>query len=79
MEEYWNWLIPLIIIVVLILLVLLQKWITQGPDNQHKPNLQGKVAIVTGSTGGIGYDCALELLRLGGKVYILGRNEKKGQ
>ncbi|CAA19277.1 Short chain dehydrogenase [Schizosaccharomyces pombe] len=43
------------------------------------PDLTGKVALVTGSSGGIGYVTALELARKGAKVYLAGRNEEKYQ
>lgn len=39
--------------------------------------LKGKTALVTGSTGGIGYAIALGLLRESTKVYINGRSEEK--
>ncbi|EPX71825.1 short chain dehydrogenase [Schizosaccharomyces octosporus yFS286] len=41
------------------------------------PNLHGKVAVVTGSSGGIGYVTALELAKKGAKVYLAGRSEEK--
>ncbi|WP_187261075.1 SDR family NAD(P)-dependent oxidoreductase [Pontibacter beigongshangensis] len=39
--------------------------------------LKGKTALVTGSTGGIGYAIALGLLKEGAKVYINGRTEER--
>jgi NAD(P)-dependent dehydrogenase (short-subunit alcohol dehydrogenase family) len=39
----------------------------------------GKLAIVTGATGGIGFECALALAGAGAEVILLGRNESKGQ
>ncbi|EPY50007.1 short chain dehydrogenase [Schizosaccharomyces cryophilus OY26] len=44
---------------------------------QDIPDLHGKVAIVTGSSGGIGYITALQLAIKGAKVYLAGRNEEK--
>ncbi len=42
------------------------------------PELSGKVAIVTGSTGGIGAATAIALARLGAKVVVSGRREREG-
>jgi NAD(P)-dependent dehydrogenase (short-subunit alcohol dehydrogenase family) len=41
--------------------------------------LKGKTALVTGSTGGIGYGIALGLLREGTMVYVNGRSEQSVQ
>lgn len=41
------------------------------------PNLQGKVALVTGATSGIGEVTAIELARRGMKVILAGRTEAK--
>jgi 3-oxoacyl-[acyl-carrier protein] reductase len=40
-------------------------------------NLNGKVAVVCGSTQGIGYAAALELAQLGARVFLMARNEDK--
>lgn len=42
-------------------------------------NLKDKVAIVTGSTRGIGKEIALEFARRGAKVVISGRNEERAK
>jgi NAD(P)-dependent dehydrogenase (short-subunit alcohol dehydrogenase family) len=42
------------------------------------PRLDGKRAIVTGATGGIGYETALGLARLGATTVLTGRNRDKG-
>ncbi len=42
------------------------------------PSQAGKLALVTGATGGLGYETALELARAGAEVVLLGRNEAKG-
>jgi len=43
------------------------------------PLQNGKLAIVTGATGGIGLECALALALAGADVLVLGRNANKGQ
>jgi NAD(P)-dependent dehydrogenase (short-subunit alcohol dehydrogenase family) len=43
------------------------------------PNQTGKLAVVTGATGGLGYETALELARAGASVVLAGRNGDKGQ
>ena len=42
------------------------------------PSLAGKLAVVTGATGGLGYENALELARAGAEVVVAGRNNDKG-
>ncbi|QTN19077.1 SDR family oxidoreductase [Brevundimonas sp. AJA228-03] len=43
------------------------------------PDQTGKRAIVTGSTGGTGYETALELARKGAEIVIAARNPAKGE
>jgi NAD(P)-dependent dehydrogenase (short-subunit alcohol dehydrogenase family) len=43
------------------------------------PSQAGKLAVVTGATGGLGYETALELARAGAEVLVTGRNEQKGR
>ncbi|MFK7808700.1 MAG: oxidoreductase [Saprospiraceae bacterium] len=42
-------------------------------------NLSEKIAVVTGSNTGIGYETALDLYQKGAKVYVACRNEEKAQ
>ena len=46
------------------------------PD--HAPGLGGKVAIVTGATGGLGFETALGLARQGAITVLAGRDAAKG-
>jgi NAD(P)-dependent dehydrogenase (short-subunit alcohol dehydrogenase family) len=43
------------------------------------PSQQGKLAAVTGATGGLGYETALALARAGAEVLVTGRTEEKGR
>jgi len=43
------------------------------------PSLSGKLVVVTGATGGLGYESALELARAGAEVLVTGRNANKGR
>lgn len=40
--------------------------------------MTGKICMVTGATGGLGYQTALALARLGAQVIVVGRNRAKG-
>jgi NAD(P)-dependent dehydrogenase (short-subunit alcohol dehydrogenase family) len=46
---------------------------------ENIPDQTGKLAIVTGSTGGTGYETALELARKGAEVVLAARNPDKGE
>jgi NAD(P)-dependent dehydrogenase (short-subunit alcohol dehydrogenase family) len=43
------------------------------------PSQQGKLAIVTGATGGLGYETALALAQQGAEVILAARNADKGR
>ncbi len=43
------------------------------------PPQNGKLAAVTGATGGLGYETALALARAGAEVLVTGRNAEKGR
>jgi NAD(P)-dependent dehydrogenase (short-subunit alcohol dehydrogenase family) len=42
------------------------------------PTQSGKLAVVTGSTGGLGFQTALVLAQTGAEVVLTGRNDAKG-
>lgn len=46
---------------------------------QSAQEFQGRIALVTGGTDGIGRDIAIGLASAGARVYICGRSETKGQ
>ena len=43
------------------------------------PSQSGQLAVVTGATGGLGYETALALARAGAEVLVTGRNAEKGR
>jgi NAD(P)-dependent dehydrogenase (short-subunit alcohol dehydrogenase family) len=43
------------------------------------PPLKGRTAVITGATGGLGYETALALAGAGANVVLTGRNEAKGR
>ena len=43
------------------------------------PPLNGKTAVITGATGGLGYETALALAGAGAVVVLTGRNDAKGR
>ena len=42
------------------------------------PSQRGRLAVVTGATGGLGYETALALARAGAEVVLAGRDETRG-
>ncbi len=60
------------------LLYILKKYLNGGV-NRYQPYMKGKVAIITGSNTGIGYETALELAKLECTVILGCRDEKKGK
>jgi NAD(P)-dependent dehydrogenase (short-subunit alcohol dehydrogenase family) len=43
------------------------------------PSQAGKLVVITGASGGLGFETALALARVGAEVVLAGRNEAKGQ
>ena len=59
---------------------MLKNWLqgpTSGSDNPKK--LNGKIAVITGATSGIGKEVALDLAARGAKVLILCRDKNKAE
>ncbi|GHA37180.1 dehydrogenase [Devosia pacifica] len=48
-------------------------------SERHIPDLTGKTAVVTGATGGLGYETARMLAQHGARVVLAGRNSEKGK
>jgi NAD(P)-dependent dehydrogenase (short-subunit alcohol dehydrogenase family) len=51
----------------------MRKWTTS-----RIPSQRGRLAVVTGAAGGLGYETALQLARAGADVVVAGRNPAKG-
>lgn len=49
-----------------------------GWSTKDIPDQSGKLALITGATGGLGYETALALARAGAEVVLTGRNADKG-
>jgi NAD(P)-dependent dehydrogenase (short-subunit alcohol dehydrogenase family) len=47
-----------------------------GQKEQQLNRLQGKVAVITGGSSGMGFATAEQFVREGAYVYIMGRREK---
>src|SRR5882757_2355910 len=50
-----------------------------GWSTADVPSQDGKTAVITGATGGLGYETALALAGAGATVVLTGRNDAKGQ
>ena len=50
-----------------------------GSTQAEIPSQLGRTAVVTGATGGLGYETALALARAGSVVILTGRDDRKGQ
>src|SRR5712672_3811042 len=50
-----------------------------GPTQAEIPSQLGRTAVVTGATGGLGYETALALAKAGTEVILTGRYDAKGQ
>jgi NAD(P)-dependent dehydrogenase (short-subunit alcohol dehydrogenase family) len=49
-----------------------------GSAQAEVPSQLGRTAIVTGATGGLGYETALALAKAGAEVVLTGRDDRKG-
>src|SRR2546430_12586695 len=50
-----------------------------GSTQTEIPSQLGRTAVVTGATGGLGYETALALAKAGAEVILTGRDDQKGQ
>src|SRR5260221_9631868 len=50
-----------------------------GSAQSEIPSQLGKSAVVTGATGGLGFETALALAKAGAEVILTGRDDRKGQ
>jgi NAD(P)-dependent dehydrogenase (short-subunit alcohol dehydrogenase family) len=50
-----------------------------GSAQAEIPSQLGRLAVVTGATGGLGYETALALAKAGAEVILTGRDDRKGQ
>ena len=48
-----------------------------GVANPHRPNLAGRVVLITGANGGLGFEQARELFLLNATVVLAGRDRKR--
>lgn len=50
-----------------------------GPTCPNDQRIDGKVVVITGASGGIGKEIALELARRGGHIILAVRNAELGE
>src|SRR5258707_10107181 len=50
-----------------------------GSAQAEIPSQLGRSVVVTGATGGLGYETALALAKTGAEVILTGRDDRKGQ
>src|SRR5882757_2604681 len=50
-----------------------------GSTQTDIPSQRGRTAVVTGATGGLGYETALALAKAGSEVILTGRDDQKGR
>jgi NAD(P)-dependent dehydrogenase (short-subunit alcohol dehydrogenase family) len=50
-----------------------------GSTQAEIPSQPGRTAVITGATGGLGYETALALAKAGSEVILTGRDDRKGQ
>jgi NAD(P)-dependent dehydrogenase (short-subunit alcohol dehydrogenase family) len=50
-----------------------------GSTQGEIPSQPGRTAVVTGATGGLGYETALALAKAGSEVILTGRDDRKGR
>lgn len=50
-----------------------------GPDCPSEERIDGKTVVITGASGGIGRETALELARRGGRIVLAVKDELAGE
>src|SRR4051794_25889060 len=50
-----------------------------GSTQSEIPSQLGRTAVVTGATGGLGYETALALAKAGSEVILTGRDDQRGR
>jgi NAD(P)-dependent dehydrogenase (short-subunit alcohol dehydrogenase family) len=50
-----------------------------GSKQTEIPSQRGRTVVVTGATGGLGYETTLALAKAGSEVVLTGRDDRKGQ
>src|SRR6476660_9282613 len=50
-----------------------------GSTQAEIPSQLGRTAVVTGATGGLGYETALALAKAGSEIILTGRDDRKGR
>ena len=74
-QNYFNQQTFIILISLTVALYAFKKWVNGTTFDTKGINLKGKVAVITGGNGGIGFEVAKTIALLGCKVIIGARNK----
>ena len=70
------WIVVGIVIGVLLLLTLICRIWANGGKNHYHPSLDGKIVVITGANTGIGYDTAVEMVKLNPKMIVFATRDQ---